>query len=391
MRRSLSLRVYYLAAFAVGGLYVPFFPRWLEARGMLGVRLGVIAAAAPAMGIVAPTAVGVVADSLGLRGGLLQIACAGALLSFGSLTAAAVLGRPLDFGVLLVAAVAVAFFRSPMTFLADVTAIETARAGGTTYGGLRLWGSLGFLAAAILAARYVDVRDAVAFPAVASATLVAALLASLRLPRRVDLPRRADRQGVRELLALSEFRVFLAVVFLGQCAHAGYDLCFSLHLFDLGVPKITVGLAWGVGTACEVALMALASPLFRVFPPSSLLAFALGCASLRWVTIAIVRSPALLLALQPLHALSFGLTWLASVGYTSRRVPAQSLATAQGLFATAFGAGSASGMVLWGPTYHRGGGGAVFAAAAVVAACACGLASALDRRTTAARDRMASP
>ena len=57
-RGTLALRMYYATALAVGGVYVPFFPRWLEARGMFGVRLGLIAAAAPAMGVIAPTAFG---------------------------------------------------------------------------------------------------------------------------------------------------------------------------------------------------------------------------------------------------------------------------------------------------------------------------------------------
>jgi hypothetical protein len=42
-----------------------------------------------------------------------------------------------------------AAFRSPMVMLADVVALERARSAGTTYGRLRLWGSVGFLMAAL--------------------------------------------------------------------------------------------------------------------------------------------------------------------------------------------------------------------------------------------------
>jgi PPP family 3-phenylpropionic acid transporter len=87
--------------------------------------------------------------------------------------------------------------------------------------------------------------------------------------------------------------------------------------------------------------------------------------------------------LQPLHAVSFGLTWLAEVTYASRRFPAEVLATAQGLFATAMGLGSAAGMVLWGWAYQRAGGPFMFAGAACFAVCASALAVALDRRVRA--------
>ncbi|HXN34076.1 MAG TPA: MFS transporter [Polyangiaceae bacterium] len=377
---ALALRTYYAAALAVGGVYLPFFPRWLEARGMFGVRLGVIAAAAPAMGVIAPTAFGALADALKLRGGLLQIACAGALLTFGVLTAASAAGLHLGFGVLFLCALVFALFRSPMGFVADLVALELAPAAGTTYGRLRLWGSLGFLVAVLVAARTVDPRDPVVFPAVTTGVIFAALLASLRLPRRADLPDRGDRHGALRLLVEADFRLFLAAVFLGQCAHAAYDLCFTIHLFDLGVPRMTIGWMWALGTACEVLMMACSGPLFRAFAPLSLFAFAIGAGSFRWALLAVVRSPAVLLLLQPLHALSFALAWLAAVSYTSRRFPRHSLGTAQGLFSTAMGAGSVVGMVVWGSVYQRAGGAAVFGAAACLSACAAAFAAALDRR-----------
>ena len=228
LRGTLALRVYYAAAVAVGGVYLPFFPRWLEARGMFGVRLGVIAAAAPAMGVVAPAAFGTLADALRLRGGLLQLACAGALVTFAALTVAVAVGLPLGFGALFLTALTFAFFRSPMGFIADIVALELAPAAGTTYGRLRLWGSMGFLVTVLVVAHYVDPRAPVVVPAVTTGVVFAALLASLRLPRRTDLPDRGDRQGIRRLLVDGDYRLFLVAVFLGQCGHAAYDLCCGI-------------------------------------------------------------------------------------------------------------------------------------------------------------------
>ena len=73
-----ALRLYYLVAFCALGVYLPFFPRWLEAQGIDGASMGAIAAAFPAMAIIAPPAFGLLADALRLRRALLRVACAGA-------------------------------------------------------------------------------------------------------------------------------------------------------------------------------------------------------------------------------------------------------------------------------------------------------------------------
>lgn len=380
MRSALPLRIFYVAAYTVSGIYLPYFPRWLEGRGMAVSQIGVITAAAPAMGLVAPTVFGVMADALALHTGLLQLACAGALTAFFALTVAAGLGAPLGFGWLFLAGVAIALFRSPLLLMADVVALEHAPGLGTTYGRLRLWGSLGFLGAALLAGCVVDPRSAVLVPLACTLGVSAALAAAMALPRQGQLPARPARRGVGHLLAESDFRLFLFAAFLGNCAQAAYDSYFSLRLFDLGVPRPLVGLAWALGTGAEVGIMAWSGSLFRAVPVSALLAVALSGASLRWALLAVVTSAPVLLVLQPLHAVSFGLVWVAEVTYTSRRFPSSSLATAQGLFVTAMGAGSVIGMLLWGAVYQHWGGSFVFAGAACFAVCASVSAFALDRK-----------
>src|SRR6516225_6753922 len=43
-RGALPLRLYFFASFAALGVYSPFFPRWLVARGVEGISLGAVAA-----------------------------------------------------------------------------------------------------------------------------------------------------------------------------------------------------------------------------------------------------------------------------------------------------------------------------------------------------------
>jgi PPP family 3-phenylpropionic acid transporter len=372
--RLLPLRVYYLTSFAAFGAYLPFFPRWLEGRGVQGLSMGLVAGLLPAMGVLAPPAFGLLSDVLGLRGRLLRIACLGACLSMGALAAGARAGAlsfPSIFALMFVYAV----FRAPMTMLADVVAMERARAAGTTYGEIRLWGSLGFLVAALVMGRLLDPREGAPLPAVIAALLLVALIAAFPLPAKPAATGLPVAREARALLAAPSFAVFLVIALLAQVAHAGYDLCFSLHLRDLGASDGTTGAAWAAGVVFEVVLMRFAEPLAARFTPPRLLVLALFGAAGRWALIATVPSLPVLLLFQPLHAVSFALWWVASLAYVKARAPAHALAAAQGLYVAAVGAGSVVAMPAWGAVYRGAGGPAVFGAAAAVALVAAILAS----------------
>lgn len=365
--RLFSLRLYYFASYAALGAYAPFFPAWLEARGIQGLTMGAVSALLPAMGILGPPAVGLLADALGLRGSILRIASLGAGLSLGALAVLGAAGGALTPIVIFVAVLLYAVFRSPMIMLADVVTLERAPAAGTTYGRVRLWGSVGFLVAALVVGRHADLHAPATLPAITAALLGAAALAAWTLPAAPTTPRLPIVREARALVAAPDFGRFLVVSLLAQVAHAGYDLCFSLHLRDLGAGGAVIGVAWALGVVVEIVLMAFAEPLVARFSAPRLLALALLGATARWTLLAGVRSLPVLLALQPLHALSFALWWVASVAYTRERAPVHALATAQGLFSAAVAGGSVVGMLAWGAVYRRAGGGAVYGAAAVIA------------------------
>jgi PPP family 3-phenylpropionic acid transporter len=380
MKRLLTLRIYYAACFMALGVYLPFFPRWLEARGVHGAAMGVVSASLPAMGLIGPPLFGILSDRLALRGALLRVACLGAFACMGALGAAFALGHALGFAGIFAAVLAFSLFRSPMISLADVITMETAGAGAG-YARTRLWGSLGFLVAALAFGRYFDPTAPSVLPLAIAAPLFAAVLAAWALPAKSAGPPLPALGVASSLLARVDLRLFYGASFLGQIAHSSYDLCFSLHLRDLGASDGLVGVSWALGVTSEIALMAGSGWIFRRFTPPWLLVAAFLGAALRWALIASVTSIPALLALQPLHALSFALAWLASLAYVKQSAPAAALATAQGLFSAAVAAGSVLGMPLCGALYRRVGGPITFEIAAVISIAAAGLALVWARRT----------
>src|SRR5260221_109085 len=113
----------------------------------------------PLLGVVSPVVFGIAADTLGLRGSLLRIAAAGALLPFGAI---ALLGdgSEASYASLLGLMVLFAFFRGPMVTMADVTALEQPG----SYGRTRLFGSAGFTAMVLGAGAFGGPRSPTPLP-----------------------------------------------------------------------------------------------------------------------------------------------------------------------------------------------------------------------------------
>lgn len=357
------LRLYYLAVFAALGAFVPYFPSWLQARGIRGFELGLVTGVMPLVSFVGPLVFGYLADRFSLRATLIRLACLGACLSMGVLGVLGGLGQPIGLALMLGLIASFSFFRSPLVMVADVSAMETP----ADYGRLRLWGSIGFMLMAVAAGRYLDVTSAVALPLFVGTSLGAALLISGLMPARAPRPAGPVFEGVAELLRATHFRLFLLVTVLWFAAHSGYDLVIGRHLRDLGGEGYHVGIAWGIGVAAEIALMALSGPWLARSSAAKLLSVGVGGSALRWTLLAACPSLNLALALQPLHALSFGLTWLSALAFLKQHAPERARATAQGAFSAAAALGASSGALIWGLLYEAQGGRVVFMVAAGVA------------------------
>lgn len=360
---SIALGLYYAATFAAFGFYLPYMPAWFIARGFVGGTMSALLMLLPAMAIVTPPLFGMLADGLGLRGGLLRVACLGAACAYALLALAAAHLSPLPFALAFACCMVFAGFRSAMSGLADVIALEHAR----HYGRMRLWGSVGFLGSAWLGGRFVDPTRPALLPACIALCLGVSFLIAQTLPRTAALPPRPAPLEARRLLAQRSFRWLLAGSFLITAAGSAYDTCLTLHLRDLGASGDFIGTAWALGTLAEILLMAWLSPHVARFGAARLLVFSYAVASLRWALLASVRSLPLLMVLQPLHCISFALMWISSVSLLKEETGDGALATAQGIFAAACALGSACGMASWGGLYATSGSDAVFTVASLLA------------------------
>jgi PPP family 3-phenylpropionic acid transporter len=367
-RERLALRVYFFASFAALGVYSPFFPRWLVARGIEGIAMGAVVATIPAMGVVGPPLVGVVADSIGMRGSLLRVACVGSFFAFAVLAAAGMAGHALRSIEILAVVLVFAAFRAPMLMMADVVAIEREHEGAGSYGSTRLWGSIGFLVASVGGGRWMDTASPTALPAMVAVSLGIAAVTAFAIPVRSGAVRLSFNDNLQGLAAVLDLPMLLGTAFIGELALSSYELCFSLHLSDLGASGTLIGLAWALGIVAEIGMMAVAARLIERFRAPPLVVAALCLAALRCVLLATLRSLPALMAVQLLHSPSVAMFWIAAITYLKRRTSQRAFATAQGLLSAVTAAGSVTGMLLWGASYRHLGGAPTFAMAGCVAA-----------------------
>jgi PPP family 3-phenylpropionic acid transporter len=363
LSKSSTLRAYYFAAFASIGIFLPFVSPWLHALGVRGTTLGIISATRPITGIFAPVLFGWLADSLGLRGSLLRLACFGALLPFAVLSLVAYYGYHFSWFLLLTTVAVSSFFRVPMMTIADVSALEHKK----SYGSLRLWGSLGFLVSSLIAGKVVDPTLPFNFPVAMMCTYLLAFAISFRFPTRVSVPRKPKKADLFTLLRHPPFSRLLTIMTLWAIAHVAYDLCVSLHLRALGASPFEISIAWNIGVVAEIALMASWSRLRGLAKSEHWLAIGVTFTALRFLAIALAPNLTIVLWLQPLHALSFAAVWMAQMQMVTEYAPHGMLGTAQGLLSTAIATGAAIGMLFFAPLYERLGGPTTFAAAAAVA------------------------
>jgi MFS transporter, PPP family, 3-phenylpropionic acid transporter len=357
------IALYYFSFFGALGIFLPYFSLWLVAHGFSPSQATRVLSLIPLMSLFAPPLAGLVADARRLRGWLLRLLTLATFLAFLGFFRAHAL-------VEVYAATALfALFRAPLTSLIDATTLSHVRHHGSSYGRIRLWGSLGFLVAAAGAGALVE-RDGVGvIVAVAAWALGIGAAVSFALPAPPPVERKGVVGAWLHLLGDVDWWIFFVAAGLGQMATAAYDSGFSLHLQRLGFGGRFIGAAWATGVAAEIALLAGSGAILARVSAPRLFTLSLATAALRWTLLARVVSPVAILCLQPLHGVTFGLFWVSGVTLVRDRGHAAPTA-AQGLFSAAIGLGSLVGMNLAGRLLELGGGQLLYGAAGGCAALA---------------------
>jgi PPP family 3-phenylpropionic acid transporter len=351
-RFALKLGLFYAAYFMFGGIQLPFFPLWLEAKGLDASAIGMIIAVPMIVRIAVIPVITRAADRYrALKAALVLCSAAGTL-------AMAAVGLADGAVAILIPFVIAAAAVAPVLSLTDAYALNGLGVRGRAYGPVRLWGSAAFIAGNVGAGYLLGVIAPVHLVWLSVAVLAAAAVASLALDSldATIAPADGAQASWRSLLRNPALIAVAAAAALTQGSHAFYYGFSTLEWrAAAGLDGATIGMLWGLGVVAEIVLFAFSARLPSALTPTVLLMIGGAGAALRWGAMAFDPPVVLLPALQGLHAASFGAAHLGAMGFLARAVPRELAATAQGLVATASGIVMAAATGLSGLIYGSAG------------------------------------
>lgn len=381
-RDGLRLSLLYGALFTVIGLQLPYWPVWLEGRGLGPEAIGLLVGAAFWGKVVTNPSIAHHVDRHGRRKGVMIALSIIATLCFALFLAVDGL-----WGMLVLSVLAWSLFAGLMPLSETLTMALTTQ-GRMDYGRVRLWGSLTFIGTAVLGGWVLErspTTEVVLWMILAGMGLIIASV--LAVPDLPAVRRDGPRLPFRALFRDHAYVLFLGTASLTQVSHTVYYAFATLHWRDAGLSGGMIGGLWALGVVAEVVLFAFSGRVVARFGAERLLMAGAVAGVLRWTVLAFSTDPWLLAPAQVLHAATFGCTHLGAMHFIARHVDNGLTARAQATYSSvAMGLAPGVGMLVAGRLYAAFDGLAFLATAIVALAgtvCAIALLKRRDRDAAA--------
>lgn len=354
---------YYFFYFAFIGAFSPYFGLYLQSLSFSAWDIGVLMSQMQLMRLFGPNLWGWVADASRRRLAIVRLAGAISLIGFSALFWLHTL-----HGMLLAMAV-LAFFWSAALPLVETLTFDHLREQPARYGRIRLWGSIGFIAAVMGTGAILDRIPLQGILWICWLLLGGILILAFVVPEvaRSDPP--SDSPPVSAILRQPRVRALLAACFAMSAAHGALYVFYSIHLADHHYSKTEVGVLWSLGVVAEILVFLAMPRVSRRFSLARILGACFAAAVLRFLVIGWgVESLSMVIFAQMLHGLTFGAYHAASIAAINQWFSGRSQSRGQALYSSiSFGAGGLAGGVLSGWTWDLVGAAWTFSLSALFA------------------------
>lgn len=342
----------YAALYGAFGVASPFWPKFLEVKGLSPGQIAFIFGAALLIRLITGPLVSALADLL-TASRITLASCAG-------IAAAAALSllSAYTFWLLLILVLAQAAALSPTTSIADALSVNRANAkvagARFEYGWVRGAGSAAFALGTLIMGQLIGPNDLSPVVWMNAGLLLAAIGATALLPLATTERERGTKGSpgmleLRSLFDIARFRTLILVAALVFGSHAMNDTFAVIRWSDAGIRPSTISFLWSEAVVAEVIVFFLIGPmLLDRLGERRAATLAVVAAIVRWVIESGTDSVCTLSVLQPLHGLTFALLHLACMRMMAVSVPRNIAATAQSVY------GLASGLVTAGVTLCSG-------------------------------------
>ncbi len=349
---ELRLALFYLLALAMPGVTAAYFGIWLDDKGLSAGEIGWINSAPIFLTLIFNISVGRFADRAGDWRSVIVL---GAVLS-----GVASIGLFFMHGfwsILIIMTATILPFNLVQPVL-DAASMRLTRRNGSNFAFVRAFGTVGYMLALAGVALAVDMLGGDAFVPILCGIIIIRSVFSFLLPRfrtqpsnTVQAHQTQTRDGPVEAITTTApvgpiqanklvdvmKPWFLAPVFafaLVQGLHYVLGAFGGVVWRANGIPEVWVGPLIAFGAVAEVLMMFLFKRVTRRFGARHLILFAMLVSAFRWGAMTLNPPLFVLVLLQLLHGITFGLSYLGLMNFITNWTSEDVAAEAQS-FATA--------------------------------------------------------
>ncbi|MCK5813710.1 MAG: MFS transporter [Cocleimonas sp.] len=338
------LSIFYLFFFTALGSFVPYWSLYLQHLNFNAAQIGEIMAIAMGSKIIAPYLWGWLADHSNKRIEIVRLTAFLAAFIF-----IGIFFQDDYYWVALVVA-CFGFFWNACLPLFEALTLNHLGDHIAEYSQIRIWGSLGFIIAVVSLPLAFEAYGYDIIPVILLIFLILTAVATFLIGDKPYPIKSSSQQNIWEITRQPVVIAFLVVSTLQVASHGAYYTFFSLYLIDNGYSSLMTGWMWALGVIAEIILFLVMHRILKRYNAGLLLALALIGTTLRWVLLAyFVDIVSILLFVQILHAISFGLFHAAAIHLVHDLFPGRLQGRGQALYAgLCFGVGGVTGNLLSG-------------------------------------------
>nr|WP_322941257.1 MFS transporter [Pseudomonas sp. s4] len=355
---------FYFFYFALLGGTAPFLALYFDHLGFSPARIGELIAIPMLMRCLAPNLWGWLGDHTGQR---LLIVRFGALCT---LVCFAGIFFSQSYGWLALIMATHAFFWHAVLPQFEVITLAHLREQAARYSQIRLWGSIGFIAAVVGLGLLFEWLSLDAYPAALLVIMAGIVVSSFWVPNAQPVlrPSTLESEGFVRQLRRPGILAFYVCVGLMQLSNGPYYTFLTLHLEGVGYSRGAIGLFWALGVVAEILLFLVMARLLQRYLLRAVLLASFLITAVRWLLLGSLPQylPVLLLA-QCMHAATFGAFHAACIHFVQRSFADRQQGQAQALYVSLAGIGGALGALYAGYSWKGLGPAWTFAIASLVA------------------------
>ncbi len=345
-------RAFFALQYAAVGVFFAYVALYLSSIGLSGSQVGLLLAIMPLIGFLVQPIWGLLSDIYHVHRSAL------ALTSFGVALVMVAYARTTDFGLLLLLTILHAILRAPTMILGNSLALEfvSRENSETSFGSLRLWGSIGFaLTTFAVGAWVIDVNIWWILPIYALLNALLGLI-SLTVPDAEVHGQVRWQEGLSLLFRERTLSLFLVGALLVGATLGIVNNYLVVYLADIAATGWVIGAALAISALFEVPLMAGVPAFVRRWGMRLVFVGGVAALPLRYVLYIFIDQPLLVLPTQVLHSIAMMSLLVVGVLYVDWLLQPKWRASGQALYTAALhGVGPSLGLYISGLIYQEAG------------------------------------